>query len=154
MKLFVFLTIITGFATASPIFLAFDPFLNAVPGDTLTISGTLDNTSSDTVFINSDTLSLDDSSLISDDSLFLNNAPISLDPGQVSASFQMFTVMIPLATPFGQYSGELHIIGGADGNANLDIGSSSFTANVVPEPASVLLLAPALLFVFHKRRRG
>jgi len=151
MKLFALLTVITGFAAASPIFLAFDSFPNALPGDTLTISGTLDNTSSDPVFINSDTLILD--TLLSDDSMFLNNAPISLDSGQGSGSFQMFTVMIPVSTALGQYSGELHIVGGADGNAQLDVGSASFTVNVVPEPATLVLLAPALLLVFQERRR-
>jgi hypothetical protein len=141
----------SGSAYADSLTVTINSTQSTVAGATLTFSGTLENSTGSTVFINSDTIDLNNQLFYTD--LFLNNAPFSLDPGQTSAPFEFFTVSIPSGTPMGQYDGTIFILGGSDGNAQNVVGEEAFSATVTPEPSSLLLFGPAatVLVVFRRK---
>jgi hypothetical protein len=128
-----------------------NPVQDALPGDTLQYFGTIQDTGTDTVFLNSDDLNIiaPNGDFVIDD-LFLANAPISLDPGQKSADIELFdvTVSLPFPDTFNKtYAGVYDLIGGVDGNAmsvltNPDI---SFGVMVTPEPGTCLLVLSSLI---------
>jgi hypothetical protein len=56
----------------------------------------------------------------------------------------LFSVLIDPSTPFGTYSLNLfNIVGGPDAVTQNLLATQTFTVNVVPEPASVLLMMAA-----------
>jgi hypothetical protein len=113
------------------------------PGSAVLIFGTLTNNTTDTVFINSDSFTFAIPGAL-DDSPFLANAPASLDPSQTSSSFEFFEVDIPNDQPLGAYTGVFTVLGGADGNAMDNLGSSPFEVDAVPEPAPFFLIGTVL----------
>ena len=130
----------------------FSPMIvTGAPGQTVGVFGTLTNNAGTTQFINSDTFNLTGISG-GNDSLFLIDAPISLGPGATSASFEFMNEAIPMAQALGLYNGAFTVIGGADGNAQDNLGTGSFSINVVPEPSSALLFGGAFLAVWVRRR--
>jgi hypothetical protein len=54
-------------------------------------------------------------------------------------------VFVPVATPVGLYSGTIEILGGDTASAFEVLASRDFAVQVVPEPASVLMVAAAFL---------
>lgn len=114
--------------------------LNGSGGSTLAFTGTLTNTTSNILFINSDSFTFQISGAL-DDTPFLTNAPISLAAMAMSADFAMFDVNVPLLQKPGLYSGVFTVLGGTDASQLNNLGSASFSVNVpTPEPASYLLL--------------
>jgi len=139
---------------------------NGLPGQPLTFSGTLENTTNGTVFINSNSFTFDITAVGSlDDSLFLANAPFSLNAFEASKPFDFFTVNIPALQAPGLYSGVFTIQGGADDLAADVLGTASFQVQVnappppppgpseVPEPATVILMGGGLALLLWRRRR-
>src|ERR1035438_73547 len=63
------------------------------PGNTLIFSGTLFNSSPDTIFLNGADLNLAGNSFTPDFSdPFFANVPVSLDPGQATSDIELFEV--------------------------------------------------------------
>jgi hypothetical protein len=132
------------------------------PGQTLSFFGTLVNNSPDTVFLNSDDLTLNGLSFTVTDNFF-TNVPISLapsgQPGDSSGNIDLFDVAIanPLLDPAGTYSGSYTVLGGANGSAQDVLGSAGFSVTSTPEPSSVYLLlavlAATLIPITRKRRK-
>jgi hypothetical protein len=125
------------------------------PGDTLTFTVTLTNSSAtDQIWLNGVGATSSSPTLSIDTSLFNVNAPFFLDPLAVSALFDVFQVTIDPSTAPGPYIGSfVSIEGGADAGAGtafddlvdipFDVIVNSGTTSV-PEPANFGLLAVAL----------
>jgi len=113
------------------------------PGDTVKFFGTLTNTSSDTVFLNSDSLNLSGFPLSSITDLFAN-APLSLAGGANSGDIELFDAVIPNAFPSSSNPGNYALLGGGMSDLNI-VGAVDFTVHVegissVPEPSFSRLL--------------
>lgn len=125
------------------------------PGGTLQFFGVISNTGSDTVFLNSDTLTLPGLSFTIADQ-FLNYVPVSLDGGLSSGDIELFDVTLsnPLLDPAGPYPGSYTLIGGFDANAQDNLGLANFDvttgsgATETPEPSTGFLLGVALVSSF------
>jgi hypothetical protein len=121
--------------------------LSGNPGDFFQFFGSLTNNTASTVFINNDSFTF---AIVgaADDSPFLTDAPLSLGPFASSGSFEFIDVTIPLAQAPGTYDGTLTVIGGADGNAQDNLGAGAFhvvvNAAAVPEPGPMLLVGVGL----------
>lgn len=146
-------------ACASPIDITFiPPVLNVLAGETnVTVSGVLQNTSTtDTVFLNSDNLSVPESSNVMDD--FFTNVPISLAPLASSGPIELFQFDVAGNASAGSFTGNYELLGGVgDANqGNLDlVGTQNFTVAVAGEPAPALLFGGgliALAFLLRKAR--
>lgn len=124
----------------------------------------LNPSSTDTIFLNSDS-SVTSSGLVSvDDSPFLlNPSLISLNPLQSSGLVSLFNIDLPTNLTAGLYTGAFSILGGPDGGALSDFSDLvdvNFAVNVTapvvtPEPGTLLLLCSGLaaLGVFRKRAK-
>jgi hypothetical protein len=125
--------------------------LSGNPGDFLQFFGSLTNNTASTVFINNDSFTF---AIVgaADDSPFLTNAPLSLGPSATSGSFEFIDVTIPLAQAPGTYGGTLTVIGGADGNAQDNLGTGAFhvvvNAGAVPEPGSIFLVGISIAMLW------
>jgi hypothetical protein len=155
-------TLGTAVAKADTITISFDqPNQAAAPGGSLQFFGTITNDSNATIYLNSDDLNLNGLSLTTNDQFF-NTVPISLapsgQPGDSSGDIELFDVTVsdPLLDSAGTYSGTYTLFGGADGNAQDNLSSASFSVTTTPEPASIYLLltgVPAALVSLRKQRR-
>ncbi|HEY4363782.1 MAG TPA: PEP-CTERM sorting domain-containing protein [Bryobacteraceae bacterium] len=141
---------------ATPTFtVTFSPStVSGPPGSVLGFTGTLLNNTASTVFINNDSFTLA-GGIPLDDSPFFGNAPFSLGPNASSGPFLFFNVTIPALQAPNDYAGTFDVIGGADGNAQDNLGEGVFTVTVssVPEPAPGLLVAAGLGAFLLLRRR-
>ena len=147
---------VTGTAQATPItFTLTSSLLTAVPGSTVTFSGSLTETGGTITFLNGDNFT---SALPADDSPFFSNFPVSLAAFQ-TFSAPMFRVTVPLLTAPGLYSGGFTILGGSTPSALTTLASQPFAVSVtpvataVPEPASLLLLSSGGAALLARRRR-
>ncbi len=120
-------------------------------GGTLQFFGTITNDTDATLYLNGDDLNLDGLSLTTTDQ-FYNTVPISLAPdgqaGDSSGDIELFDVTVsdPLLDAAGAYSGTYTLFGGADGGAQGNLGSTSFSVTTVtPEPSSLYLLLSGML---------
>ena len=133
------------------------------PGQAVTFTGTLENLTGDTVYINSNSFTFDIAGVgVLDDSLFLSNAPFFLNAFETTVPFDFLAVNVPMPQAPGFYSGVLTVLGGADGLASDILGSGSFQLEVpkpaaagpeIPEPSTVLLMSGGLALLWWKRRR-
>jgi hypothetical protein len=152
----IFATLGSAVAKADEITITLDqPNQTASAGDTLQFSGTITNNTDETIFLNSDTLTVEGLSLMPIDMFF--NTPASLAPeGQVgdsSGDIELFDVAVsnPLLDAAGVFSGSYTLIGGADGgngSAMDNLGTASFSVTTVaqtPEPSSLYLLLTGVL---------
>lgn len=134
--------------------------VSGTPGSTVTVDGTITNTGSDTVYLNSESFTLAFPPFINGDITdFFMNAPISLGPGENSGLIAIFTFEIEPGTTPGTYSGNfLDIIGGASSSDFTDtLTSAGFSVDVLggtaPEPGAFLLLSTGLLGLLPLRRK-
>ena len=133
-----------------------DPLsLSGSPGSLLTFSGTLANTGASPLFLTGDSFTLAGTGLSLDDTLFIEGAPLSLSGGESFAG-PLFAVWIAPAVPNGSYQGSFTVLGGPSDSAHGDLATQSFSVEVVPEPATGVLLAAGLLAAgaLPRRRRG
>jgi len=134
--------------------------LSGSPGSTILFSGTLSNTSSSTVFLNSAGINLSGGFTPADEHTgpFFVNAPLFLNAAGSTPAIGLFTVDIPDSFAKGPYLGTFSILGGANGNAQDIVGSVNFTVQVVspvPEPnSSILLGLVTALFLYRTSSRA
>jgi len=137
-------------ARADEITITFDQSSQtASAGDTLQFFGTITNDTGATVYLNSDDLTVTGLSLTTTDQFF-NTVPLSLAPNGSSGDIELFdvTVSSALLDAPGTYSGAYTLIGGADGNAQDNLGTATFSVTTLaptPEPPSVYLLLTGML---------
>jgi hypothetical protein len=140
-----------GSARADGVTLTLSSVSGAV-GSTITVDGTINNTGSAEVFLNSEDFTLGSAFLSNGDVTdFFLNAPLSLDGGASSGSIALFTLDIAPGTPGGSYGGNfLDIFGGPGSSDQNLLASAEFTVNVtsatsVSEPDTLSLAAMGLL---------
>lgn len=99
------------------------------------------------MFLNGTANDLLPSGFTFDDTPFFLNAPTSLLANASSADIALFTISLDAGLPEGtSASSVFRLIGGVDGLAQTEIGSSPFTAQALtpitntPEPSSFALL--------------
>jgi len=117
------------------------------PGSVLQFTAALSNPSTtDTVFLNGDTPTLNAPGLNVND-IFFSNGPTSLGPvgsGTDTYSGDFLDVTITSAAQPGTYQGTYTIVGGADSNAQDTVATADFSVTVlpaaVPEASSVVSL--------------
>lgn len=129
--------------------------VSGLPGTTVTVDGTIANTGSSTVYLNSEDFTLNSPSFLNGDITdFLLNAPLSLAGGTNSGLIPIFAFDIGPGTLAGPYAGNfLDIIGGTDPSDFTDtLASAQFTINAqgavnTPEPSTFVLLGASLIFL-------
>jgi hypothetical protein len=137
-------------AAHASITITFDkPTQTAVAGQTITFFGTITNTGSSAVFLNSDDFTVAGKSFTLTDQFF-NTVPLSLAAagtgGSSSGDIELFdiTVSNPLVDPLATYISSYDLVGGIDGNAQDNLASANFSITPavapVPEPATIYLL--------------
>ncbi len=126
--------------------------LTGSPGDVLSFSGTIVNTTASSIDLSlaADNINITDFTSGIDDSPFFANLPFSLDGGASTGDIGLFNITIPnpFTLPPGDnpYSGTFQILddcGAVAGTAFFDV-NVNIPSGSVPEPASVALLAGAL----------
>jgi hypothetical protein len=123
----------------------------------LTFSGSFQNISGSSLFVNGTNFSLDPGDLTYEDTVFFNIASIgtiALGPGN-GDSGDFFTITIGgLAAP-GTYHGTFDLMGGANDSAQLKLGQADFSVTVTetPEPSTMILLGSGLLGAAGTLRR-
>jgi hypothetical protein len=150
-------TLGTAVAKADSVTITFDePNQTVAAGGMLQFFGTITNDTDTTIFLNTDSLTLDGLSLTTTDQFF-NTVPISLAPdgmmGDSSGDIELFDVVVssPLLDAAGVFSGSYTLIGGADGGTDTamdNLGTASFSVTTVaptPEPSSLYLLLTGVL---------
>jgi hypothetical protein len=145
-----------GVAHADAI-LTFTPStLSTIPSGTVEFDGTLTNTGTYDLYLNSDTFDLEYSDLTVDDSPFMLSGPTILAAGD-SYTGAFIDVTADATTPSGSYSGTYTIQGGTDSDTFDDLATADFTVDIgspVPESNPFLLLAMGLIIiaiVFQRR---
>ena len=129
-----------------------NPVQSGGPGATLSYVATVSapTTNAGDLYLNGDTFNVT-GPLVLDDSPFLNNFPFFLAPGD------SFTgVLFNLGGAVGMSTGTFGLLGGADGSTYNSLGSVAFTAQVTPEPSSLVLLLTGATggLTLLRRRRG
>jgi hypothetical protein len=119
------------------------------PGGTVEFDGTLTNTGTTDLYLNSDSFLHSYSDLTIDDSPFIFNEPMFLSAGD-SYTGAFIDVTADAARLAGSYSGMYTIQGGTDSDTFDNLATANFTVDVVsavPEPKSFLLLATRLSMI-------
>ena len=159
------LSLLLGGRASAQLNVAFQfPTQDVVAGSTITVDGTLTNTSNATLFLNGDNLVLDGSGLTVSDQPFLTDAPPSLAPaGTVGSNWTggLFQVSADLSTVPDLYTGSFTVFGGADSLSGDTLAAPTFQVIVhpaaVPESSSSLGLGLLLLLggigVWRAQRR-
>lgn len=140
---FALLLLATTAAKADSVTITFDqPDQTVAAGNTVDFTGTITNDTDSTIYLNSDDINLAGSSLSNND-FFLINAPLTLDAGASSGDIDLFQISAsyPLQDAAGLYPGTYTIFGGADGDAQDNLGQASFSVTTTaPEPSVTWLL--------------
>ena len=152
-RLIVMVILAPAAVPAAPLTITFSSaLLNTTPGQPVTFSATITNTTASSIFLNSDAVNIGAPLSINDIDFFLN-FPASLAASQ-SVTAPVFDVIVPIATPLALYPGHFDILGGATPNDLTTEGSADFAVNVSPEPSSAVLLSlGALLIIIRKTRQ-
>lgn len=144
---------------ADVIFTLDAPVFFGAPGTTFDITGSLSNSGTDPVFLNTAYGTLSSSDLDFDYTNFWVLVPRILNPGDIYSSSPIFSVIAaPEAQP-GDYSGSFTILGGVDENAFDELATQNFQVTVtgtssVPEPSTILLLGTSIAGLLVWRCRG
>jgi hypothetical protein len=152
------LTILPAVAQAGPVTLSLTPPGSVAQGSTLSIFGTITNTSAPTVFLNSiaaNLVSPPSPDFAFDYTPFFTFVPVSLSAGANSGSVNLFDILVGAGVAPGTYTFTTTLLGGTDDGADNTLTTEDFTITVteVPEPASMLLLGSGLAGVAALRRR-
>lgn len=141
-------------AHADLLLITLDPVsLIANPGQTqIDVFGILTNISSDTVFLNSDSITVPGAENISD---YFANTPLWLDAGASTGLIALFSFDVLLNATLGTEIGSYTILGGDvnDPGAFEILGSQEFTVTIqnqnlpspVPEPTTSLLFGAGMI---------
>lgn len=147
------------------------PRQNAHPGDTIMFRGFIGNTDPAHAILdlNSINITLSGMFLVDTSSFFDVSAPLSVGPSPASTviySWFTLTVLNPYTVGYGVVSGQVSILGGAEGPGGYDptvqdlLGSTGFVVNVtpatagVPEPSTWVLLLTGGGALLLRRFRG
>lgn len=134
------------------------PIWTGAPGDTVPITGTLENNGLSTLFLNNASGILGSLDLDLDYTDFFSIVPSSMGPGE-SYSGPIFAVLIGAQAAPGDYFASFTIQGGIDGNTFDDLATQNFqvtvteTSSVPEQPSTFLLLATSVAGVLLVRRR-
>lgn len=144
-----------GMAHADAVLTFTSPTLTITPGGTIEFDGTLTNTGTDDLYLNSDAFSLLFPDLTFDDSPFIFGAPLSLSPGD-SYIGPFIDVTADATIASGSYICTYTILGGADSSTFDDIATEDFTVDVgststTPEPNPFLLIATGMTILAFVR---
>ena len=128
------------------------PAQTGQPGDTITFHGTLENNGLADLFLNDIAITYTPPVpyLIEDHNFFFANVPGVLLPGQ-TYNGPIFSLIIAAGTPLGTYAGTATVQGGADPLFLDGLATGDFTVTVVPEPATLSLIAGALATLAARR---
>jgi hypothetical protein len=128
--------------------------VSGVGGATVTVDGTITNTGSATVFLNSENFTLGSVFFSNGDVTdFFLNAPLSLNGGASSGPIPLLTFDIAAGTPGGAYTANfLDIFGGPGSSDQTLLATTEFTVSVgpatsVPEPGALPLTAVGILIL-------
>ena len=153
------LLLVPALASATPAFAdtfgftLLDPAQAGGPGTVFTYSATVSAPISNTgsIYLLGDSFNTT-GPLSVDDADFNQNFPLSLDPGQ-SFTGELFTLTSFADSAIGTTSGSFVIEGGPTDGSDDVLGTVGFTAQVTPEPPSVLLLASGCALVWMALRK-
>lgn len=132
------------------------PILAGAPGATLSFFALLDNTSGAPILLQGFNPGLTDPGLTVNDLFFTNVPdPLPTGPGPV-AGYNLFNVVISASALAGTYTGTARIDYDTSSAVGLSVSRNYaivVLGDVIPEPGTGALLAPAVLLVGVIRRR-
>jgi PEP-CTERM motif len=162
MSVLAVLVILPAAVKADPVTFTLDDTHSVAQGSSVTFFGTLSNGGPPTVFLNAISFSFASGapgSITFNDAAFFA-LPASLTSGSSTGLAAFFDVVVSALVPPGVYTGTVSILGGADENAQNNLGTQEFSITVtpggqqpVPEPATMLLLGSGLAGAAALRRR-
>lgn len=133
---------------------------SAEAGGQATFTGTLTNTGTTELFLNSIGFSFEGSAsnyLSGDDTPFFSSVPASLPSNGGVYVGTIYNINIAQGTPNGDYFGFITLTGGADATASMDLGSARFRVTAVPAPSGfavfVFGVVPGIAFVVRRRSK-
>ena len=148
--------VLAGAACADPILLTFTGPGIGVAGASVTLLATATNTTGADLPLDALGLTLISPFVDYDDSAFFTQWPLQLDasgPGSEYGPAAIFSVLIPLGTPAGLYSGNVVNVLGSGNLLTSQTFDIEVAAQAVPEPATGMLLATAMLMIAAVRTR-
>ncbi len=139
MVLMAMITLSASMARADVLNITFDPNgYNALPGTTIGVVGTITNTTGDDVYADQNPVSLPGPFTVDITPFFSTPYPFAAFQSYTGVLFNV-TVAANAANP-ASYLGIYPLLD----SAGVTLGSANFQVNVVPEPASMLLLGSGL----------